>query len=83
MSSESYVLLDTKHGLALFFGTNEEMLARKESIRTRCASYNQEAVADSFLRILSQSEVGAVEYDYMASKRLMPRRLLMRLQKET
>ena len=73
-----FVLVDIKHGLALFFGLESEMQQRRESIINRCKSYRENV--DSLLVILSKSQIGGMEYEYMVSKRRVPRRLIMRLQ---
>lgn len=78
VSDNACVLVDLKHGLAIFFGTREEMQSRMESICDRCKSYG--ADVGSFLHILSQKEAGVIEYAYMVEKRRIPRRIAMRLQ---
>jgi len=78
IESGSFVLVDIKHGLALFFGLESEMQQRRESIIDRCKSYRENV--DSLLVVLSKSQIGDMEYEYMVAKRRVPRRMMMRLQ---
>lgn len=77
--TERCVLLDFKHGTAVFFGSGSEMDERRKSLLDKCKDFGVEKDAETVLRVARESEFTKDEFDHMLVKRRIPRRVEMRL----
>ena len=67
-------MADTKHGLALFPGTEEEVQQHIESIQRKCKT-------DCLVIAKLGVNIKETEFEYMQATRRLPRRVSIRLSK--
>ena len=80
MSGDSQcALVDLRHGIVAFFGSNAELEERIQSLLAKSWNPQLSREVKESLRIVSQAEVGKEEFEYMLSNRRAPRRVVMRL----
>lgn len=68
-------MVDLKHGLALFPGTEEETLQRVERIGRKCPPEDREKLRVALLG----RDIDKAEANYMMTTRKIPRRVQIRL----
>lgn len=70
-------MVDTKHGLALLPGTEDEVTERVQRVRRKLLKKEM----DKVMVIMVGRDVDEIEAAYMRKTCLLPRRVLMRLRK--